>query len=248
MVANLRLKASKFVIQGLSKSFQVCDKYLSMWYCRKHASNRIFIHKWQEETTYKEDNVYLRDNIHLHHICLWQSFQSAGSFSKGFFYMKADTIKVNWGIMLSSYISFLGGHYPGAKNIPFADNLLDKHTNMLQTPEQLLRGWLVMRLWTVISNGWNVDLLWCPDHNKFKQTSLEIVVLCCTSRLFEVCCRLWWFIFGRMFRSYFSSRLLRTLRYSFVKRPPIARCALYSQCIQVDLRLQLAYLDLKANI
>ena len=44
--------------------------------------------------------------------------------------------------MLSSYISFLGGHYPGANNIPFADNLLDKHTNMLKTPEQLLRGWL----------------------------------------------------------------------------------------------------------
>ena len=43
--------------------------------------------------------------------------------------------------MLSSYISFLGGHYPGAKNIPFADSLLDKHTNMLKTSQQL-RGWL----------------------------------------------------------------------------------------------------------
>ena len=51
------------------------------------------------------------------------------------FYMKADTIKVYWRIILSSYISFLGGHYPGAKNIPFADSLLDKHTNMLKTPE-----------------------------------------------------------------------------------------------------------------
>ena len=44
--------------------------------------------------------------------------------------------------MLYSYISFLRGHYPGAKNIPFADSLLDKHTNMWKTPEQLLRGWL----------------------------------------------------------------------------------------------------------
>ena len=44
--------------------------------------------------------------------------------------------------MLSPYIYFLGGHYPSAKSIPFADNLLDKHTNMLQTPEQQLRGWL----------------------------------------------------------------------------------------------------------
>ena len=44
--------------------------------------------------------------------------------------------------MLSPYISFPGGHYPGAKDIPFADNLFDKYTHMLQTPEQLLRGWL----------------------------------------------------------------------------------------------------------
>ena len=35
--------------------------------------------------------------------------------------------------MLSSYISFLGGHYTGAKNIPFADSLLDKHTNIYTT-------------------------------------------------------------------------------------------------------------------
>ena len=56
--------------------------------------------------------------------------------------MKAETIKVYWGIMLSSYIYFLGGHYPGAKNILFVDRLLDKHTHMLKTPQQLLRGWL----------------------------------------------------------------------------------------------------------
>ena len=75
--------------------------------------------------------------------------------------------------------------------------------------------------------------------------SLQIVLLCCTSRLFAVCCRLWWFIFGQMFHSYFSSTLLRTLRYSFVKWPPIARSTLYPQCIQVDLRRQDACLDLK---
>ena len=44
--------------------------------------------------------------------------------------------------MLASYIYFLGVYYPGAKNMPFADSLLDKHTNMLKTPEQLLRCWL----------------------------------------------------------------------------------------------------------
>ena len=67
--------------------------------------------------------------------------------------------------MLSSHIFFLGGHHSGAKNIPFADSLLDKHTNMLKTPEQLLRGWL----WIAISHGGNVCLPCCPDHNKFKQ-------------------------------------------------------------------------------
>ena len=44
--------------------------------------------------------------------------------------------------MLYSNISFLSGHYAGAKNIPFADSLPGKHTNMLKTPEQLLHGWL----------------------------------------------------------------------------------------------------------
>ena len=48
--------------------------------------------------------------------------------------------------------------------------------------------------------------------------------------------------FGRMFNSlsYFSNRLLRTLCYSFVERLPNARRALYPQCIQVDLRMQVA--------
>ena len=28
-----------------------------------------------------------------------------------------------------------------------------------------------------------------------------MVLLCCTSRLFAVCCRLWWYIVGQMFPS-----------------------------------------------
>ncbi len=87
MVANLK-----------TEGFQVCDSrtvenFSGLWQIYfnmilPQTNNTIFIHKWQEEIAYKEDIVYLRDNIHLHHICLWQSFQSAGSFSKdeGFLY------------------------------------------------------------------------------------------------------------------------------------------------------------------
>ena len=70
-----------------TEGFQVCNSrtvencsglwQISFNMILPQTSNTIFIHKWQEEITYKEDTVYLRDNIKL-----WQSFQSAGSFSK----------------------------------------------------------------------------------------------------------------------------------------------------------------------
>ena len=144
MVANLK-----------TKGFQVCDSravenFSGLWQISfntilPQTSNTIFIHKCQDEIPYKEDTVYLRDNINYTTFAFYSLFRVLAVFPKmkGFFYnMKAETIKVYWGIMLSSYIYFLGGHYPGAKNILFADSLLDKHTHMLKTPQQLLRGWL----------------------------------------------------------------------------------------------------------
>ena len=88
MVANLK-----------TKGFHVCDSrtlenFSGLWQIYfnmilPQTSNTICMHKWQEEITYEEDTVYLRDNINLHRICLWQSFQSAGSFfskDEGFLY------------------------------------------------------------------------------------------------------------------------------------------------------------------
>ncbi len=60
----------------------------------------------------------------------------------------------------------LSRQYPGAKNIPFADSLLDKHTNMLKTPEQLFRGWLCDYGLPLAMAGMYAYVL--SDHNKFK--------------------------------------------------------------------------------
>ena len=51
---------------------------------------------WHVQRTLFGQTVYVRDCINLHHICLWQSFQSAGSFSKdeGFLYEGWDNKSV----------------------------------------------------------------------------------------------------------------------------------------------------------
>ena len=51
---------------------------------------------WYVQRTLFGQSVYLRDNINWHDIYLWQSFQSAGSFSKdeGFLYEGSDNKSV----------------------------------------------------------------------------------------------------------------------------------------------------------
>ncbi|KAI0242287.1 Thiosulfate sulfurtransferase [Lamellibrachia satsuma] len=77
----------------------------------------------QEIPTYQEGNITVTDNVSFKklHAAMVANFEAKC-------FQVCDSRAVE---------KFSAGHYPGARNIPFAAMLLDKDTNMLKTPDQL---------------------------------------------------------------------------------------------------------------
>ncbi len=91
-----RLKASKFAIQGRSKTFQVCDKYLLILYCRKQETRFSFTNDKRKWHTKKI--LYICETTLIYTTFAFDSlFRVLAVFPKmKGFHMKAETIKVYW--------------------------------------------------------------------------------------------------------------------------------------------------------